>query len=201
MSHYFINDDSVKSKKRIIKTIINGKEYEFISDNGVFSKDEIDYGSKALLNVLLKEELKGDLLDLGCGYGLIGIVLKNEYPELNIDMIDINLKAIELSKQNCKKNKTSNNVFESSGFENINKEYNLIITNPPIRAGKEVIYSFFENSFNTIKENGTLYVVMRKSHGAKSAMEKLSFLFGYCELLKKDKGYYIFRAIKHLTIE
>ena len=196
MSHYFINDDSIKSKKRIIKTTINNKDYEFVSDNGVFSKDEIDYGSKALLNVLLKEDLKGDLLDLGCGYGLIGVVLKNEFPELNIDMIDINLRAIELSKQNCDINKVSNYVFESNGFEKINKGYNVIITNPPIRAGKEVVYSFFENSFDTIKKNGTLYVVMRKSHGAKSAMEKLNSLFNNCELIKKDKGFYIFKANK-----
>ena len=197
MSHYFKNDDNLKSNKIIIKSIVNDIRYEFVSDNGIFSKDEIDYGSRSLLNVLVKENLKGRILDLGCGYGLIGIVLKKEFDDINVDMVDVNLRAIELSKVNCELNKTNNNVFESDGFNNIVNKYNAIITNPPIRAGKEVIYDFFEKSFDYIATNGILYVVMRKSHGAKSAMQKLTELFGNCDLIKKDKGFYIFKSTKY----
>ena len=199
MSHYFTNDNNLKSEKIVIEDKFNNKEYKFISDNGVFSKDELDYGSKALLNVLIKEDLKGSLLDLGCGYGFIGIVLKKEFDKLAIDMVDVNLRALELSKHNCNINNVDNNIFESDGFKNTKKKYNVIVTNPPIRAGKETIYEFFEEGYKNLEENGLLYVVMRKNHGAKSSIDKLNDIFGNCCLLKKDKGFYIFKSCKHLT--
>ena len=196
MSHYFKNDSALKSQKRIIEYNYDQYQFKFNSDNGVFSKSEIDEGSVALIKSTLKQELKSPLLDLGCGYGTIGIIIKKIINTIDIDMVDINQRAVCLAKENCITNKVENNVFESDGFIQINRQYHTILLNPPIRAGKIVIFKMFEDSYHHLLVGGKLLIVMRKSHGAKSAMTKIEELFKNCELLNKDKGYYIFMATK-----
>ena len=138
MGHYFINDENLKSEIKEYSVSINNTIFKFKTDNGVFSKGKIDFGSKLLIETVLNENLCGDGLDLGCGYGVIGIVV-NKLLGLHMDMVDVNKRAIHLSKMNIKENACSEiDAFESDGYTNINKKYDFIITNPPIRVGKKV---------------------------------------------------------------
>lgn len=198
MPQYFDNNTKLESKKREISVELNGETYSFISDNGVFSKGEVDYGSIALLKVLFKENLNGRILDIGCGYGTIGLILAKKISEGDFTLIDVNMRACALACENVKKWGLKNvRVIESNIFEKVDGEFDNIITNPPIRAGKKVIYAIFEQSYHHLKQNGSLYIVIRKSHGAESAQKFIMSVFNNCTLLKRDKGFYIYRAIKN----
>lgn len=195
MSQYFDNDKSVKSEKKIIKFNFCDKEYSVYSDNGVFSKDKFDYGTRALLNNIDINSLSGNVLDLGCGIGVVGIILGSINKNINIDMVDINERAISLTKENVNMNNISANVFESYVYDNVTNKYNYIITNPPIRAGKDVVRRFLLGSYEYLNDNGNLYFVMRKDHGVKSMIKELEKLFNI-NILDRDKGFYIIEAIK-----
>ena len=195
MNHYFKNDDKLKSEKRVLDLYINDNKLSFVSDVGVFSNTQIDYGSYTFLKTILKEEKVDRLLDVGCGYGVLGITLKYLHHANVVDMVDINERAVLLTKENIEYYKFSNsNCFVSNGFESINRKYDRIVINPPIRAGKEVIYKMFDDSVNHLNENGALYIVIKKSLGAPSAMKKLSTIYKNVEIIKKDKGYYIIKS-------
>lgn len=143
MSQYFDNDKNIKSEKRLIKFNFNNKEISIYSDNGVFSKDRFDYGTRVLLSSIDIDSLSGNVLDLGCGLGVVGIILGTFNRNINIDMIDVNERAISLTKDNLILNNVKADVFVSNVYDNVNKKYNYIITNPPIRAGKDVIRNFY----------------------------------------------------------
>lgn len=195
MSQYFDNDEGISSKKREISVLFQETRYSFISDNGIFSKGEVDYGSIALLKVLTKEKIEGQVLDLGCGYGTIGLILAKNYPSAEFTLTDVNMRACALTCENAKRWGLKNvRILESDIFEKIDGSFDIIVTNPPIRAGKSVIYSIFEQSFHHLKQNGFLYIVIRRSHGAESAQKFISSVFDNCTLLKRDKGFYIYRA-------
>lgn len=197
MPQYFDNNDKLVSNKREIFVSLEGKSYSFITDNGVFSKSEVDYGSLALLKVLFKENITGEILDIGCGYGPIGIILSKKFSDGMYTLIDVNQRACALARENASRLKANNvRVIESNIFENVDGLFDVIISNPPIRAGKKVIYSIFEQSYQHLKQNGALYIVIRKSLGAESAQRFIKTVFNNCELLKRDKGFYIYRASK-----
>lgn len=195
MSHYFINDNNLKHNKKIININYNNKEIKLYTDNGVFSKEHFDYGSKLLVNNFLKEEKSGRVLDLGCGYGVIGIIL-SQNKKLYIDMVDINNNAVNLTKENLKLNNIENATsFVSNIYSEITNKYDYIITNPPIRAGKETIRTFLFDAQNHISENGEIWFVMRKDHGVKSMMKELEKDYKI-EVGDKDKGFYIVKLKK-----
>ena len=197
MSHYFKNDESLESKKSIIKYSINSHSFELNSDLGVFSKNELDPGSELLIKTAIKNNIKGDLLDVGCGYGPIGITLSCLCEISKVDFIDVNRRALNLTMENATKYcKNSYNVFESNGFENVKDLYDFILINPPIRAGKEVIFKMFEDSIKHLKNDGNLMIVIRKDQGAPSAKTKLLSIFGNCETLDREKGYHILKCHK-----
>lgn len=197
---YFDNNENLISKKREISVLLNDTKYTFISDNGVFSKGEVDYGSIALLKVLLKQDFTGNILDIGCGYGTIGLILAKNFPECNFLLSDVNIRACALARENKKSFGVKNvEIIESDIFQNIDKNFDYIVTNPPIRAGKKVIYSIFEQSYHHLNQNGSLFIVIRRSHGAESAQKFIHSVFGNCELLKKDKGFYVYCATKQDT--
>lgn len=197
---YFDNNENLISKKREISVLLNDTKYSFISDNGVFSKGEIDYGSIALLKILLKQNFTGNILDIGCGYGTIGLILAKNFPECNFLLSDVNIRACALARENKKSFGVKNvEIIESDIFQNINKNFDYVVTNPPIRAGKKVIYSIFEQSYHHLNQNGSLFIVIRRSHGAESAQKFIHSIFGNCELLKKDKGFYVYCATKKDT--
>lgn len=197
---YFDNNENLISKKREISVLLNDTKYTFISDNGVFSKGEVDYGSIALLKILLKQNFTGNILDIGCGYGTIGLILAKNFPECNFLLSDVNIRACTLARENKKTFGVKNvEIIESDIFQNIDKNFDYIVTNPPIRAGKKVIYSIFEQSYHHLNQNGSLFIVIRRSHGAESAQKFIHSVFGNCELLKKDKGFYVYCATKQDT--
>lgn len=197
MSQYFDNDNNVKHNKKIIEFYFNDKKYNVYSDNGVFSKDRFDYGTRLLLDSIDISKLSGNVLDLGCGIGVVGIILGTINKNINIDMIDINERAISLVRDNLTLNKVKANVFSSDVYSNVNKKYDYIITNPPIRAGKEVVRKFLLGGYDYLNDNGILYFVMRKDHGVKSMIKELENKYKVT-IINKDKGFYILSLTKHL---
>ena len=195
MSQYFDNDKNIKSERKIIKFNFDNKVFSIYSDNGVFSKDRFDYGTRVLLNSVDIDKLSGNVLDLGCGLGVVGIILGTFNKGINIDMVDINERAIDLAKNNLVLNNVKANVFVSDIYSNIDNKYDFIITNPPIRAGKNVIRVFLLGSYDYLKENGILYFVMRKDHGVKTLIKKLNVMFKV-DVIERDKGFYIVKCVK-----
>lgn len=189
MNHYFTNENLASDLKKI-SISINDKNFNFYTDKGVFSKNKLDFGSRTLLNQLLTLKLKGSLLDVGCGYGVMGIILSSFF-NINVDMIDINKRAIHLALMNIKENKCKNiEAFISNGYEKVEKKYDYIITNPPIRAGLEVVYEFLFKAKDYLKEDGELYFVMNKDQGAKRAIKDLGKI-AKVNILDKNKGFYV----------
>ena len=199
MEQYFTNNPDLKSELRTIIYKYKGYELTFYSDNGVFSKNKIDYGSNLLLETLFKNINNENLniLDVGCGYGLLGIsaakILKAQ-----ATLCDVNKRALHLAIKNATANGVSSSVqvIESNVYENITGIYDLIITNPPIRAGKEIVYSILDGARDYLKEDGELWMVIRKDQGAKSTMKHLEATYK-CEVVEKSKGFYIIKAKRH----
>ena len=197
MSHYFENDMNLKSEIRELSYKYDSSFFTFYSDNGVFSKKNVDYGSKLLLETYLKENISNiKVLDLGCGYGFIGIVI-SVLTDSYVDMIDVNKRAIHLTNRNIKRYpKFNGNAFISDAYANIKNKYNVIITNPPIRVGKEKLLEILFGAFEHLKGDGCLYFVIRKDQGALS-IKKILEETKKVELLKKDKGFFIY-SVKNI---
>ena len=196
MEHYFTNNPTSKSEERILTYKIADKTIKFISDNGVFSKEHVDIATNFMLNVLINEEINGKVLDLGCGYGTIGITL-SKFFDIDITMLDINERALNLTRRNCELNQIKNaKIVESDGMEKITEKYNVIITNPPIRAGKAVIYKMYEDADKALEDGGSFYLVINKKHGAPSTKEFLTQIFGNCEVLDKKTGFNVMKCVK-----
>ncbi len=194
MSHYFTNDsEHMKSNPKVIAFRVNDVALSFHTDNGIFSKDGLDRGTSVLLEYFEMNPEIQTALDLGCGYGVVGIYLAKQY-HINVDFVDVNLNALELTKQNLLLNNVDGTVFESNGFSRIDKKYDLIITNPPIRAGKKIVYAFFEGAKQFLTPNGEFYTVINKKHGALSAIEKLKTIYNSVEIINRKKGFYVIRC-------
>ena len=189
MSHYFLNDKNLVSDIKAFNININGNSFTFNTDNGVFSKGELDYGTSLLIRNVLKKSLTGDILDLGCGYGAIGIII-SKITNSNVTMSDVNKRAIHLTKMNAKKNNVSVNVIESDGYLNINNKFDYVISNPPIRVGKKVLYKLLIDTKEHLKENGKLIIVVRKEQGALSLIKDMKEYYNI-EILDKSKGFMI----------
>jgi 16S rRNA (guanine1207-N2)-methyltransferase len=195
MQHYYTRNPETPHDIGKINYKIRDINMEFITDAGVFSKNGVDYGSHVML--LTIPELRGKVLDMGCGYGAIGITLARLNPECEVTMVDINERAVELTKKNIELNKIKNaESFQSDAYEKVTANYDVIVSNPPIRTGKKVIYPMFENSINHLNTGGELYIVIQKKQGANSALEKLESVYGNCEAVNKDGGYWILKSVK-----
>ncbi|MGT2681592.1 class I SAM-dependent methyltransferase [Streptococcus porci] len=191
--YYTENPDSAHDLHELRVTLL-GESFSFMTDSGVFSKKMIDYGSQFLLNCLAFEY--GDsLLDVGCGYGPLGIAL-SKVQGVSATMVDINNRALDLAKQNAAKNGVAPAIFQSNLYENVEGAFNHIISNPPIRAGKAVVHEVLQGAYEHLVDGGDLTIVIQKKQGAPSAKAKMEDVFGNCEVVKKDKGYYILRSIK-----
>lgn len=191
--YYAENPDSAHDIHELKVTLLR-QSFTFLTDSGVFSKKMVDYGSQVLLNTLDFEKGK-TLLDLGCGYGPLGISLA-KVQGVKPTMVDINNRAIDLAKQNAQKNGVEADIFQSNIYEKVNGTFDYIISNPPIRAGKQVVHTIISESINYLKVGGNLTIVIQKKQGAPSAKAKMEEVFGNVEILKRDKGYYILRSEK-----
>lgn len=193
MGHYFINED-LEHNKKIIKVIIKNEDFSFITDNGVFSKKGLDFGTRTLLENLDYKNINGKILDFGCGYGSIGIIV-SKFTGLEVDMLDINKRSIELAKENSKLNKVKTNIFESNIYENVQDKYDYIISNPPIRVGNEILYKILFEAKDHLNDNGKLIIVVNKDQGAKSLMGKLKKFYNV-NLIAKNKGFFVILCSK-----
>ena len=192
MSQYFENVN-LPSKINEFSTKFLGVLFTFKTDNGVFSKDGLDFGTRLMLEALPIKNMSGDVLDLGCGYGVVSIIL-SKFINATFDAVDVNKRALHLAEMNKKKNSVSGiNFFESFCYEKINKKYDYIITNPPIRAGKKVVYDMLMGAKDFLKEDGVLFFVMRKEQGAKTAIRDLEILYNI-EVLCKEKGFFVIKC-------
>ena len=198
MSHYFENDKNLKSEIRELSYKYNSSFFVFYSDNGVFSKNNIDYGSKLLIETYLKENDINEkrVLDVGCGYGFLGIMV-SRVTDSYVEMIDINKRAVHLTNMNIKRYKDfKGKTYISNVYENVEGKYDIIITNPPIRIGKEKLLEILIGAFDHLEDNGLLYYVIRKDQGALSIKKILEENSINVEVINKDKGYFIYRAKK-----
>ena len=193
MSHYFTNDEVTSQEKEILVTIKNIK-YKFITDNGVFSKRGLDFGTRTLLENIELNNIKGKVLDFGCGYGPIGIFIAKE-TNAQVDMIDISRRSLELAKKNATLNNVKVNIFESNIYENVSQKYDYIITNPPIRVGKTILYEILFSAYDYLKEKGELWIVVHKDQGAKSLIKDLNDKY-IATIVCKNKGFYVIKASK-----
>ena len=193
--HYYTNNPQVLHDIKSIEFNWNRLHLKLFTDAGVFSRGKVDYGSEIMIKSL--PVMQGKVLDLGCGYGVIGLSLAVLYPDTQVTMVDINQRAVELTNRNIERNHIKKAAaFASNGFEQIEDQFHAIVSNPPIRTGKEVIYSLFEQSRDHLLPGGSLYLVIQKKQGAKSAVDKLISLFGNCEAINKQGGYWILKSTK-----
>jgi 16S rRNA (guanine1207-N2)-methyltransferase len=201
-SHYFKQDPALKSKPGLFTTRIQGIDFVFKTDRGVFSKRKLDFGSELLIHTFIKD-MEGkktdgmELLDLGCGYGVVGIIIKRVFPGISLHMTDIHPGALDIAKANCEENFIRYpSIFCSDALQGVENCYDIILTNPPIRAGKTTVFRFYEESYHHLKPQGILYVVIRNQQGAASTRTKLQELFDHHETIAIKAGYRVFKCVK-----
>lgn len=197
---YYTADPTCESKPVPCAFPYRGHGLRFMTDAGVFSKGELDAGTRLLLDAL--PELQGDVLDLGCGWGAIGVSIAKAYPECSVVMADVNHRALELCRENLARNGCAAECLESDGMSALmDRRFDAVITNPPIRAGKQVIYRMFADSARTLRPGGALYIVIRKQQGAESCIKYLRTLFARVDKLDKSGGYWVLKASAPLEVE
>lgn len=197
MGQYFDNDANIKDKDIDVKFNIQGKTFNFKSNNGVFSKSRLDRGSEIFIKTLLSRNLGEHVLDLGCGIGVIGITLSH-FNKANYVLADVNERAVELAKTNIKNFNLSTrcHALVSNIFENIKDSFDSVLLNPPIRAGKKVIYQMYQESYEHLNSGGSLFIVIRIKQGALSSFKFLQTIFSEVNVIDRDKGYQIIQCIK-----
>ncbi|NLJ71271.1 MAG: methyltransferase [Clostridiaceae bacterium] len=224
-SHYFKSDQTLDHEIKTIEYMIAQHHFELITDRGVFSRNKVDYGTNVMLKIVLKElkeyysnssgyslnnkQAKSQInmpesmngvetikcLDLGCGYGVVSIVLNTFFPEQKWYAVDINPRAAELTKRNSKKHSLDITVLESDGIpKSMDLSFDLVLLNPPIRTGKDVYYRLFAEVAATMEEHGVFYTVIQKKQGAVSAFKYLQELFSDVVVIDKSGGYHTIRC-------
>lgn len=201
MSHYYDENPEVESEESLFTYSYDNHDLELVTDAGVFSKGKIDFGSDLLVKTFLKTYPPGptkNIIDVGCGYGPIGLMIAKVSPHHEVTMVDVNQRALNLSRKNKKRNRIDNvEVKESDGLSQVeDNTYDFVLTNPPIRAGKEVVHRILEDAYVKLKFDGELFVVIQKKQGMPSAKKKMQETFDNVEVLEKSKGYYILRSVK-----
>lgn len=199
MDHYYSKKPVSDINENIIDETISGFKMRFYTGSGVFSRNGIDYGSRLLIETFINDftQVTGTILDMGCGYGPVGIYAAAAFKNSYVEMADINERSVDFAVKNINYNKVQNaEAFLSDGFSIITKKYNAVLTNPPIRAGKAVVFSFYEGAYEHLKDGGVFYCVIQKKQGAESTQKKLTELFGNCENLNRKAGYRILKSTK-----
>lgn len=205
MAHYFDSDPVTAGNRKLISYRINGIDFEFVSDTSVFSRHQTDFGTDLMLNAVIedikknKDKITGrEFLDLGCGIGTVGIVIKKCFMKMDVTGVDINSRAVGLANENAGYNGVKVDFLVSDVLDNIpeDKLFDFIATNPPVRAGKKTVFAFYDQAYAHLKEGGSFYCVLQRKQGAPSTAAKLEELFGNCETLEIDGGYRVMRSVK-----
>ena len=194
MAHYFTNENDLPSEIEKVNITIRDTKYYIYTDNGVFSKGKLDLGTEILLKTFeFSNTQEKSILDIGCGCGPIGIYLLKQ--GFVVDMSDINKRAIHLTKRALKEQNLEANVIESNAYENINSKYDYIVSNPPIRVGKEILYDIVMNAKSHLNKKGEVWLVVRKDKGAESLVRDMKKIYNAVEIVEKKKGYFIIKAV------
>ncbi|MDY0210453.1 MAG: methyltransferase [Acholeplasma sp.] len=193
---YFDNNPSLKHEVKSYQYEFNGNNYRFLTDSGIFSRNYLDFGSETLIKSFTYENGRFKALDLGCGYGPIGILMSKRFPKMDLTMTDVNERAVSYALKNAKENGVQASIYTSDGFDKIETSFDVIWLNPPIRAGKEVIYRLYSDAFSHLNHLGEFWIVIQKKQGAESSINQLNKLFGNCEVMNKNKGYFVIKSKK-----
>ncbi|MDE7263466.1 MAG: methyltransferase [Anaeroplasmataceae bacterium] len=199
--YYYEKQEDLHSNPNSFDFYFRNEHFKFHTDDGVFSKGYIDYGSFALLKAFVPNSLENPVLDMGAGYGPLGIVISRLYHK-EIYQCEINERAYHLMIKNIQENQCENiHPFHSNLYEALPEGiiFSSIVTNPPIRAGKQIIYAIYEGAYDRLSDGGELWVVIQKKQGAPSSKTFIENLFGNCSIIARDKGYYILKAVKEET--
>jgi 16S rRNA (guanine1207-N2)-methyltransferase len=198
--HYYSNKPQSVSDRQAFEAVLRGYSFRLTSDAGVFSRDGVDYGSRVLIEQMVIPH-DAQILDIGCGYGPIGLTAARLAPQGHVTMIDINERAVELSKLNAAANGIHNVSFAQSDLYTAveDETFDVILSNPPIRAGKTVVHQLFVESWKHLKPGGSTWVVIQKKQGAPSARAKLEEVYGEDAVIEvgKDKGYRLYRCTRN----
>ena len=195
-NQYFENSADLEHELKTFDFTLKGNNLKFTSDSGVFSRQTIDFGSRVLIEAIdFSNVPQGNILDVGCGYGPIGLALAKNQSTRQVTMIDVNLRALDLAKKNAQANNIENvEIFESNVYEQISDKYALVVSNPPIRAGKDVVSGIIAKAQEHLLDNGELWIVIQKKQGAPSAKKLMKDTYGNVDVVTRDKGYYILRS-------
>jgi len=193
MNHYFIENPKLLTDERILVLDIFDTHFKFLSNNGLFSCDKIDDASITLLQNIPPLPSISTLLDLGCGYGTLGVVLAKTYG-VTLTMADINSIALQYADKNAALNGVQATTIHSNSFANISAMFDNIVLNPPIHAGKDIMYNMYEGAALHLNPGGSLYIVIQKKHGAESAIKKLATIFTSVQVLYKKKGCFVVQS-------
>jgi len=196
--HYYSKKPQTESKPKSWSFTLRGQLFQFETDAGVFSKSEVDFGSRVLIDTFVMPSIAGPVLDVGCGYGPIGLSISKTEENRMVHMVDINERAVQLSQKNAEVNGVQNvRIYESDGLTDVTEnDFAAILTNPPIRAGKETIFKFYADAYAKLQVGGELWVVIQKKQGAPSTFDRLEEIFGQVQVVDKVKGYWIIKADK-----
>ena len=194
MSHYYKYDPTLSDDIHTFAYTFRGHTLKFETNSGVFSKERVDFGTNVLLNSLPSLDDTKSVLDVGCGVGIIGICIKKAYPNTSLTMVDINERCVELTSKNSSENAIDAEVILSDMYEKVTGLFDLIVYNPPIRAGKAKVFEVVDGAYKHLNDNGSLICVIQKKQGAESLIKHMEEVFGNCEILNKEKGYYIIKS-------
>lgn len=196
--HYYSKNPEVESKPRRWSFRLRGFSFTFETDAGVFSKSEVDFGSRVLIDRFELPSIEGNILDVGCGYGPIGLSIAKSYPERTVHMMDVNDRALNLARKNAELNGVQNvRIYESDALSSVQTDkVAVVLTNPPIRAGKQTIFRIYNQAYDILSEGGELWIVIQKKQGAPSTVDHLEIQFKDVTVVDKEKGYWIIKAIK-----
>ena len=194
MSHYYKYDPTLNDDIHTFNYTFMGSTLKFETNSGVFSKERVDFGTNVLLNSLPSLKGVSCVLDVGCGVGIIGICIKKAYPDIDLTMVDINERCIELTNKNLKENNIEANVCLSDMYEKVEGMFDLIVSNPPIRAGKAKVFEVVDGAYKHLNDKGSLICVIQKKQGAESLKKHMEEVFGNFQILNKEKGYYIIKS-------
>ena len=192
MSHYFTYDKNLPADEIVVPYAFAGESFRFVSRAGIFAKGQADENSRLLLQSL--PPLRGRLCDLGCGFGLLGVVLGKVYG-LDVLCTDINPLAAELAGINLAAHGVTGKAAAADGLFGVTEQFNTVVMNPPIHAGKTTVFRLYQEARDHLVPGGYLYVVILKKHGAESTRVKLMDIFGNCETIYRKKGVFVFRGV------
>lgn len=199
--HYYTNQPQSEHKIKQIKETVGDVELALKTDTGVFSKDKVDFGSKLLISTFsqyARLDEKSQVLELGSGYGPILLALAKQYPTTRFTGVELNQRAADLARENSRLNRVTSIEWVNGDATTltVSPDYDYVVTNPPIRAGKAVIQAFVRQAHQALQDQGELWLVIQKKQGAASMSDYMEELFGDVEMMARDKGYWILRSVK-----